>query len=196
MSITEKLIRIQSDLKAPKSNYNDYGGYSFRSCEDIVEAVKPLLKEEGLLLKLDDNIEPIEGRFYVRAIATITDGDESISSEAYAREQESRKGMDASQITGAASSYARKYALNGLLAIDDNKDADQTNKHNKKPKKSNGVDYLQHIRNCYKSKPKVVKPIITQYLEDRGFDPSDLSNMKKLSESQQKKLFNKIDKEV
>ena len=129
MSIYEKLIQVQNELNAPKSNYNDYGGYSYRSCEDIVEAVKPILAEQGLLLLLEDNIVVKGDRYYIKAIATITDGDENISVSAFAREQENRKGMDTSQITGAASSYARKYALNGLLAIDDNKDADSTNKH-------------------------------------------------------------------
>lgn len=120
----QKLINIQKKLKAPKSKFNSFGKYKYRSCEDILEAVKPLLAEEGCTLTLSDDILMIGDRFYVKATATITDGTEQFSVSALAREDESKKGMDGSQITGTASSYARKYALNGLLLIDDTKDAD------------------------------------------------------------------------
>lgn len=121
-TLTEKLSDIQQKLDAPKNQWNDHSKYKYRSCEDINEAVKPLLK--GLLLKISDELVQIGERYYIKATAEITDGKESISTTAYAREAEDRKGMDHSQITGAASSYARKYALNGLFLIDDTKDPD------------------------------------------------------------------------
>lgn len=145
----EKLIKIQVELKAPKNQRNKFGNYNYRSCEDIVEAVKPLLAREGLLMTISDEIvvrgaheptiygddgEGVTGdqRFYVNATVTITDGEKTCYVSAFAREAETKKGMDAAQITGAASSYARKYALNGMFAIDDTKDADSTNTHGKK----------------------------------------------------------------
>lgn len=120
----QKLINIQKKLKAPKGNYNSFGKYKYRSCEDILEAVKPLLAEEGCQLTLGDEIVLIGDRFYVKATAHFTDGTDHQMVSAYAREDETKKGMDGSQITGTASSYARKYALNGLFLIDDTKDAD------------------------------------------------------------------------
>jgi len=126
-SITEKLISIQSELKAPKGQFNSFAKYRYRNCEDILLALKPLLKKEGLVIILTDEVVCIEGRFYVKATAKITDGEKEISATGFAREEESKKGMDGSQITGASSSYARKYALNGLFAIDDSKDSDTTN---------------------------------------------------------------------
>ena len=124
MEFIEKIVAIQSELKAPKGQYNSFGKYNYRSCEDILEGVKPLLAKHGLVLTIQDSIDLIGDRFYVKATATITDGKEQLSTSAYARESLDKKGMDASQVTGATSSYARKYALNGLLAIDDTKDAD------------------------------------------------------------------------
>ena len=128
----DELIAVQAALKAPKGQFNRFGGYRYRSCEDVLEAAKPLLSEHGLLLTLTDEPVTVGGRTYVRATATATDGKESVSVSAYAREPESKKGMDASQVTGSASSYARKYALNGLLLIDDERDADATNDHGRK----------------------------------------------------------------
>ena len=129
MNVYEKLANVQAALKAPKGQYNAFGKYKYRSCEDIVESVKPLLKQNGLLLTLTDEIMNIGERFYVKATATIIDTAEgkTVSVCAFAREEESKKGMDGSQVTGASSSYARKYALNGIFAIDDNKDSDSTN---------------------------------------------------------------------
>ncbi|RLI72255.1 MAG: hypothetical protein DRP02_02255 [Candidatus Gerdarchaeota archaeon] len=127
-TIQEKLVKIQSELKAPKGQYNSFGKYKYRSCEDILEAVKPLLKEKDLLLVVSDGMVQMESRFYVKATAVILHGEETITVTGFAREAENKKGMDESQITGAASSYARKYALNGLFLIDDTKDAD-TNEH-------------------------------------------------------------------
>lgn len=129
MNIYEKLNKIQTELKAPKNQFNKFGNYNYRSLEDITEGVKSLLKETGTVLLLNDEVVYIEGRFYVKATATLTDAEGSISNTAYAREEENKKGMDASQLTGSTSSYARKYALNGLFAIDDTKDSDATNTH-------------------------------------------------------------------
>ena len=135
--IHEKLITVQKNLVAPKSNYNNFGKYKYRSAEDILEAVKPLNAENGLLLTISDEPLLIGDWHYIKATATITDGTESIVVTAYARESLNKKGMDDSQITGTASSYARKYALNGLYLIDDTKDADTNeyrNQGNKAPK--------------------------------------------------------------
>ena len=118
------LSQIQTKLKAPKGNFNKFGGYNYRSCEDICEAVKPILAEYGVALTMSDEIVVLGDRFYVKATATLTDDTGGMSVTAYAREEESKKGMDGAQVTGSASSYARKYALNGLLCIDDTKDPD------------------------------------------------------------------------
>lgn len=122
--LAKKLGEVQYKLKAPKGQTNNFGHYNYRSCEDILEAVKPLLHESGLTLTLSDDVIAVANRVYVKATATVTDGTESVSNTAFAREAESKKGMDDSQVTGTASSYARKYALNGLFCIDDTKDAD------------------------------------------------------------------------
>lgn len=125
--IYKKLLCIQSELKAPKGQYNDYGKYKYRSCEDIFEALKPLLKEHKLVLQTNDELVNLGERYYIKATATLIDEDgTSVSNTGYAREEETKKGMDGSQITGACSSYARKYALNGLFLIDDTKDSDST----------------------------------------------------------------------
>ena len=122
MTIYSKLAMIQRTLKAPKGQYNSFGKYKYRNCEDILEAVKPLLNE--CVLTISDDIQLIGDRFYVKATATLQYQELSVSVSAFAREALDKKGMDDSQITGAASSYARKYALNGLFLIDDTKDAD------------------------------------------------------------------------
>ena len=122
MTLIDKLAAIQTKLHAPKNQKNTFGGYNYRSCEDILEAVKPLLA--GLVLTITDEVTEVGGRIYVKATARLTDGKDAMTATAFAREAESRKGMDESQITGSTSSYARKYALNGLFLIDDNKDAD------------------------------------------------------------------------
>lgn len=118
------LQSIQNELVAPKGQYNSFGKYNYRSAEDILEALKPILKKHNAAITLSDDITYIEGRHYVEASVTLYAEGEAIGTKALAREEESKKGMDGSQITGTASSYARKYALNGLFAIDDNKDAD------------------------------------------------------------------------
>lgn len=126
MNIYEKLNAIQTSLKAPKTQNNEFGGYKYRSCEDILEAVKPLLASYKAVLLLSDELIQIGERYYIKAVATFADTEstELITVTASAREELTRKGMDSSQITGASSSYARKYALNGLFAIDDTRDAD------------------------------------------------------------------------
>lgn len=131
MNIYEKLSNIQNELKCNKNQYNKFGGYKYRSCEDILEAVKPICKKYNTVLVLSDTLVNIGERYYIQATARLIDiekpsemEDICISNTAYAREEESKKGMDGSQITGTASSYARKYALNGLFNIDDTKDAD------------------------------------------------------------------------
>lgn len=137
----EKLQKIQATLKAPKGQYNSFGKYNYRSCEDILEAVKPLLAGQKLVLTLSDEIVCIGNRNYVVATATLNDGTEKLVVQASAREEETKKGMDGSQITGAASSYARKYALNGLFLIDDARDSDSTNTHGKEATNHNDLPF-------------------------------------------------------
>lgn len=129
-NIYQALSQVQLQLKAPKGQRNSFGNYNYRSCEDILEAVKPLLAESGLTLIVTDKLQSIGERYYIEAEATVTDGKDAATAYGFAREEETKKGMDGSQITGAASSYARKYALNGLFLIDDTKDAD-TDEHRK-----------------------------------------------------------------
>lgn len=140
MGIHEKLLQVQSKLKAPKNQYNSFGKYNYRSCEDILEGLKPLLAEIKATLTINDEIVQIGERFYVKAIVSFidTESNEAIEVSAYAREDERQKGMDAMQLTGATSSYARKYALNGLFAIDDTKDSDTPTEEqpNKKPQQT------------------------------------------------------------
>ena len=124
------LVKIQAELKAPKNQTNSFGKYKYRSAEDIVEAVKPILFRYGTALVITDEVVQVGDRIYVKATASLLDGtDDSISVSGWAREEDVKKGMDSAQITGSASSYARKYALNGLFAIDDTKDSDATNNH-------------------------------------------------------------------
>ena len=132
-NIFEKLLSVQTMLKAPKNQYNAFGKYNYRNCEDILEAVKPLCKEIKAVVFLTDDIVQIGERYYVKATALFIDveSEKRIEVTAYAREEETKKGMDGSQVTGASSSYARKYALNGLFDIDDTKDSDTTNTHGK-----------------------------------------------------------------
>ena len=160
----EALIKIQSELKANKSQYNSFGMYYYRSCEDILEALKPLLTKYNATMYITDEVVEVGGRVYVKATTTISDGKESISVSAYAREPETRKGMDEAQVTGATSSYARKYALNGLFLIDDNKDADTDESRNESEarSKSSGSDT-----------PKVQRP---------NYSEEQLATMKKWSD--------------
>ena len=143
MTIYEKIRNIQMKLKAPKGQYNDFGKYNYRSCEDIFEALKPLLDENKLTLMMSDELCNIGERYYIKATACLydTENETSIINIAYAREEETKKNFDGSQITGASSSYARKYALNGLFLIDDTKDSDFTNK-GEDPTKEDAENYV------------------------------------------------------
>lgn len=173
----ESLIKIQSELNAPKNQFNKFGNYYYRSCEDILSAVKPLLAKYNCLLRLTDEVVEVGGRVYVKATAIIHDLTNCGSGEsvtAYARESETRKGMDDSQITGSASSYARKYALNGLFLIDDVKDADSTNTHDKieKPKAKGEIEKaLSAIKNV-KTKQELAK--IETLLQERSWTDDEI----------------------
>ena len=132
-NVREKLAAVQKVLKAPKNQFNSFGRYNYRSCEDILESAKPLCIENGLILTISDDIVAVGDRYYIKATAAVTDvqDGERVECSGIAREAEEKKGMDTSQVTGSTSSYARKYALNGLFSIDDTKDADATNDHGK-----------------------------------------------------------------
>ena len=139
MNIYEKLLKAQVELKAPKGQYNSFGKYKYRSCEDILEALKPVLDKFKLTLFIKDDVIEVNGRNYVKATIILVNTekpDEIIETSALAREEREKKGMDGSQITGASSSYARKYALNGMFMIDDTKDSDSTNTHGKEEVKT------------------------------------------------------------
>lgn len=172
-TLQQKLIEIQSELKAPKSQFNKFGGYNYRNCEDILEAVKPLCAKHEIVPLLSDEIVMIGDRFYIKATAKVTDGKDEIATTAFARESKDKKGMDESQITGSASSYARKYALNGLFCIDDTKDADfmdnsQSNKQ-QQPKPQQQLPKETHVKGYDEfialQKTKKVPPAeITKYI--------------------------------
>lgn len=164
MKLHEKLLAIQTKLKAPKGQYNKFGNFNYRSAEDILEAVKPLNAEQGLLLTITDEIKEVGGRIYVVATATVSDGTDELKVSAFAREPENKKGMDESQITGATSSYARKYALNGLYAIDDNKDAD-TDEHK------------QQQDNAPKKQPAQKQQPKQQQQQEQGFTEQELHEL-------------------
>lgn len=137
-NVYEKLMNIQNELKAPKSQYNEFGKYHYRSCEDILESLKPVLAKHQAAVTISDEIVLIGDRYYVKATAALIDVEkgDKVEVSAYAREDVQKKGMDVSQLTGSTSSYARKYALNGLFAIDDTKDSDATNKHGQEKKQN------------------------------------------------------------
>lgn len=165
-TIHDKLVAIQSGLKAPKDQTNAFGKYKYRSCEDILEAVKPLLKEHKLVLTLSDDIVEVGGRVYVKACAMLGDGENTVPVFAFAREQEAklnkegRDTMDHAQITGAASSYARKYALNGLFCIDDTKDADTMDNTAPKTVKNIGINTETGDEEIYHTKAApVIQPV-------------------------------------
>lgn len=145
--VLSKLLLVQNNLKAAKSQFNELGKYYYRACEDILEAAKPLLLKQKTVILLSDTIEMIGQRYYIKATARFIDVEtgEEISNTAFAREEETKKGMDGSQITGASSSYARKYALSGLLCIDDNKDSDSLNHHNHENKENTSNENIIDI---------------------------------------------------
>ena len=172
LSIYEKLSKIQEELKAPKGQYNEFGKYNYRSCEDIFEAVKPLLQKYKLILTTTDEMISIGDRYYIKAIAKLVDVDmpyeefdeckaiNCITNVGWAREEEIKKGMDGSQITGASSSYARKYALNGLFLIDDNKDSDTTNVGEETIKEPTKEDAEKFVVSFGKYKGKLLSEVI------------------------------------
>jgi hypothetical protein len=142
----KELVQIQAELKAPKNQENKFGGYKYRSAEDILEAAKKVMCKYNCYLTVSDNIEMVGSRVYVTATATLTNAEgKSVSTKAYAREEETKKGMDAAQITGSASSYARKYALNGLFCIDDTKDPDATNTHGQEVVRVSGKELMGQV---------------------------------------------------
>lgn len=153
--ITETLQQIQSELKAPKSQFNKFGGYNYRNCEDILEAVKPLLAKHHAAVILTDDIKQVGDRYYIEATATLYAGGENIGVKALAREEDTKKGMDGSQITGSASSYARKYALNGLFAIDDTKDAD-TPQNTTEPPKNDDTKAIEATKQYIKDNAAII----------------------------------------
>ncbi len=171
MSLYERLSNIQMELKAPKNQYNSFGKYKYRSCEDILEGVKPVCNKYRVTLVIKDEISslPNNDRVYVKAVATLYDwdSDNSISNYAYAREEETKKGMDSSQVTGATSSYARKYALNGLFNIDDTKDADTdayANQTNHKAKRQQSQAKQQQSSVQSKKEEKITRESMLEYL--------------------------------
>lgn len=178
MNIQEKLLEVQSKLKAPKSQYNSFGKYHYRNCEDILEGAKPLLKDVKATIRICDEIVQVGERIYIKATAIFTDTEKpdcEISNSAYAREEDSKKGMDASQVTGATSSYARKYALNGLLCIDDTKDADSQDNSKAEPKPTEKVpkgapqsqDDVNFQKQCEDAEKQPITPIQVKTLLQR-----------------------------
>ena len=184
MNIYVKLSKVQTELKAPKGQFNAFGKYKYRNCEDILQALKPLLKENDLSIIINDSLEMIGNRIYIKAEVKLIDNEtkEIITTQAYAREEENKKGMDGSQVTGASSSYARKYALNGMFAIDDNKDSDTTNNGNndnkseenkkvpsKKENKPQNSDFSKYMNFIAKNENKY-QTEIKEYLTNKNID--------------------------
>ena len=191
MNIYEKLNKIQTELKAPKGQYNSFGKYKYRSCEDILEAIKPFLTETKTVLTINDEIVFIGNRFYVKATAVLADCENENSflhNTAFAREDDSKKGMDGSQITGASSSYARKYALNGLFAIDDTKDAD-TDENAKQQGNSTRTQEPERIT-------KEDVQLMRNLCEQKGLNADTVfpNGVENLTVEQMKEAYNKLGK--
>jgi len=167
-NIYTSLRNIQAELKAPKSQFNSFGKYNYRNAEDILEAVKPLLVKHNLTMTITDDIVFVGERYYIKATVSLFDEELiEVRVSAFAREEETKKGMDSSQITGSASSYARKYALNGMFAIDDTKDSDTTNTHGKEEKpKLITVEQSKELREAYKGR----EDKLATYLDKVGLD--------------------------
>jgi len=183
MNLKEKLLAIQSELKAPKNQRNDFGKYNYRSCEDILEAVKPLCKLHNVLVTITDDIIQVSDRVYVKSTVIIADSENlelpSISVSSFARESIEKKGMDSAQITGAASSYSRKYALNGLFLIDDTKDADTQDNTSKHQEKKLSVDSI--IQSIKKDEhPDTKKVAALEYMKVNKYTAEEI---KKVMES-------------
>lgn len=184
-----ELVFIQSNLKAPKSQRNTFGGYNYRNCEDIMEAVKPLLKEVNCTLVVSDDIVQIGDRIYVKATATLrTPNGTEYQNTAFAREALTKKGMDDSQVTGAASSYARKYALNGLFCIDDTKDADSLNNAPSFTQQPQQSAYDEELKEAFEMiKPNIEHAPSKQYLNDLHVQNVALHNFKPYKDAMNKR---------
>ena len=190
LSFKEKLISIQTELKAPKGQFNNFGKYKYRSCEDILEAVKPLLAKYEMALTISDDVVEVGQRIYVKATATIIDAEsnDGTTNVAWAREDESKKGMDGSQITGTASSYARKYCLNGLFLIDDTKDAD-TDEYQKANNGSNDkiTDIqLKSVRMAIESNENITEEGILKYFKIKALEDMTVENLRTFIELKEK----------
>ncbi len=178
MAVREKLLAVQSELKAPKGQTNTFGKYKYRSCEDILESVKPLLKKHNATLVISDSLELIGERYYIKATATFQDieTDGIIQNTAFARESAEKKGMDDSQVTGATSSYARKYALNGLFLIDDTKDAD-TDEYRNQQKTKEERKFDEKVEKDKVSKiSKKDQDVLRGVCEQKGLKVEDVFN--------------------
>lgn len=195
LSIHQKIIEVQKNLVVPKSNFNKFGNYKYRSAEDILEAVKPLNAEQGLLLTLTDEPVLIGEWHYIKATATLTDGENTHVVTAYARESENKKGMDHSQITGTASSYARKYALNGLYLIDDTKDADTdeyTKQNNRPSNQPNQNSITQQQVGLIKSKSMEFAKLRNQ-TQQAVYQALKISDITKLTKQQADACIKQLD---
>ena len=191
-NIYEKLLSVQTMLKAPKNQYNAFGKYNYRNCEDILEAVKPLCKEVKAVVLLTDDVVMIGERYYVRATAMFIDveSEHQLQVTAYAREEETKKGMDGSQVTGASSSYARKYALNGLFDIDDTKDSDGTNTHGKdeNPEKEKAPSPTKKTP-PKQDKPKTTRELLIDKLKEKGIDLNTYATEKGLTKETSEETY-------
>lgn len=204
MNIYEKLLRVQVELKAPKGQYNSFGKYKYRSCEDILTAVKPLLEKVKATITISDELVLVGDRFYIKATASFIDTDTNlgttIENTAFAREDENKKGMDGSQITGTASSYARKYALNGLLLIDDTKDADTDENHNERKAKAEKAEREpaedRTGQPAYPSRDEMVGVIAKAYPEGKVRETLLMAmhakTLEEMSEAAVKAVYNKV----
>lgn len=189
MNLYSKLAIIQKNLIAPKGQRNDFGKYNYRSCEDIVKALKPLLDENHCVCFMTNEMDEIGGRVYVKAIVTLVDleSDEKITVTAHAREENEKKGMDGSQITGASSSYARKYALSGLFMIDNEKDSDATNTATKEETKT-------EERKATPKQIEFLKSVYTGENLDKLLKANNLTKLEDMSMSKASDLIGKLKK--
>ena len=183
VKIYEKLLQIQTKLNAPKSSYNTFGSFHYRTCEDILEALKPLLKETTTVVLIWDEVVRMDERYYIKAVVRFIDCEtgEAIEGYAYAREEREKKGADSSQITGAASSYARKYALNGLFCIDDTKDADSSHTTQKAASENKNTSQRDTSSKIDNKKIQIIQDLAKKY-EDRGMKIEKLLKMYQLKD--------------
>ena len=198
MAVHEKLLKIQSSISVPKNQYNKFGNYDYRSCEDILSALKPILQTHKCTVTVNDDLIFIGNRYYIKATATLVDCEsgESVSNQSFAREEDSKKGMDSSQITGTASSYARKYALNGLLLLDDVKDTD-TNENQQQSQNAKADKNQQQSQNAAGSNrdpkggtqkkliDKKVLDALRKRFKDNGVDETKVCSAYKVSDLSQ-----------